>query len=266
MPETTIYVRGTREDIRRRISLLPLILAGRVSDEAGIARGFMARIAYTFLEKVKLAFIVKSRGGTDEAGITWPKLTKEYLAYGRRFGPGEQTALKAAAGLGRGHRHAPGDKNGLLSASQLRQWRQIYARNLAWLSARESLGEAKGHAAAIAWSEMKKRGAQTKLDVFGSRQVDIGRDTGILFNSLSPGELSESGPDANLAAASEHQIIEFRPGEAIVGTNVPYAGPFHRRRPLWPSVLPQSWVDAMARRASEGLAMAVQIIVGGRAA
>lgn len=260
MPETVIYARGTREDLRRKLAMLPLILSGRVADESGIARGFMMRVAYTFLMKVKEAFIAKSRGGTGEDGITWAPLTREYLAYGRRFGRGEQAALKAAAGLGAGNHH-----RGLLTAAQDKRWKQVYAQTLAWLAAREPLGTAKAIAAGHAWKVVKQEGAKTKLEVYGSRQVDIGRDTGILFNSLSPGELSEAGPDAQLAAA-ESQVLESRPGEVIVGTNVPYAAPFHKRRPLWPSVLPQSWLDAMNRRAAEGIARAVEYIVGGRAA
>lgn len=274
MPETVIHVRASREEIRRRIALLPMILSGRVPDQHGIARGFVLRLAVAFLEKVKLAFIAKSRGGTDEAGISWPPLSREYLAYGRRFGRGEQAALKAAAGLGRANRFAPGGNKGLLTASQLKRWNQVFASSMKWLQARgESLEEAKGHAAAIAWSTVKKEGARTKLDVFGSRQVEILRDTGVLFNSLSPGELSASGADAAYQAP-DGQIVEHHPGELIVGTNVAYAAAHHkaknprRRRPLWPEAdqIPQAWWSYFSRQAAGGMRFAVELIVGGRAA
>lgn len=249
-----------------------MILAGRVPDQHGIARGFMLRLAVAFLEKVKLAFIVKSRGGTDEAGISWPPLSKEYLAYGRRFGRGEQAALKRAAGLGSANRHAPGGK-GLLTAAQEKRWWQIYRSNLPWLAAANPIKVAKSRAAAIAWNQIKKEGGKTKLEVFGNRQVDILRDTGVLFNSLSPGELSPNGPNASYARP-DGQIVETHPGELIVGTNVAYAAAHHkaknpkRLRRLWPEAneIPQQWWEYFSRQASGGLRFAVELIVGGRAA
>lgn len=271
MTETTIYVRASRQEIRHRVRLLAAILSGRAPDRFGIARGFMLRLAVAFLQKVKEAFIVKARGGTDDAGISWPKQSKEYLAYGRRFGKGEQAALKAAAGLGKGNRFGPGNTKGLLSAAQLKRWRQVYASNLAWLSAREPAGEAKGHAAAIAWATLKREGAKTKLDVFGNRDVEILRDTGVLFNSLSPGELSGSGADANYSP-EPNQVVQANPGELIVGTNVAYAAAHHRgkrvKRPLWPEAeqIPPSWWSYFMEQAQGGLVQAVQLVVGGKAA
>ena len=42
------------------------------------------------------------------------------------------------------------------------------------------------------------RGAKTKVEVLGGRQVEILRDTGVLFNSLSPGREDQpyNGPEA----------------------------------------------------------------------
>lgn len=259
MVTVTIHTRLRREEIRRFAAMLPALLAGRLDDQNGIAHGFAMRLAFAFLEKVKLAFIVKSRGGIDEAGISWPKLTKAYLAYGRRFGRGEQAAIKKAAGLGKANRFAPGGDKGLLTAAQLKRWRQVYAQNLAWLSAREGEGEAKGHAAAIAWATLKREGAKTKLDVYGNREVEILRDTGVLFNSLSPGELVTSGPDAHLPG-KENQIITINPGELIVGTSVAYAAANHKRRPLWPEPgqIPGSWLRQFTETAAKGVAVAIE--------
>lgn len=263
-----IYTRASRGDIRRLAALLPAVLSGRAPDRLGLAHGFRMRLAFAFLEKVKLAFIEKSRGGTDEAGISWPKLSKAYLAYGRRFGPGEQAALKRGAGLGAANRSAPGGKKGLLTAAQLKRWWQVYARNLAWLAAREPIGEAKGHAAAIAWATLKREGAKTKLEVFGSRQVEILRDTGILFNSLSPGELVDQGPGASYSAP-EHQVVAERSGQLLVGTNVPYAAAHHAPkrkggvvRRLWPEPgrVPAAWLDYFQRVAQTGVIKAIDTL------
>lgn len=265
MSERVLYVRISRPELRRRLALLPAILAGRAPDEFNIQRGFMLRLAVAFLEKVKLAFITKARGGTDEAGESWPKLSRKYLAYGRRFGRGEQAALKKAAGLGRAN-----NRRGLLTAAQDKRWKKIYARNLAWLAARESIGEAKAHAASIAWAQLKREGAQTKLDVYGNREVEILRDTGILFNSLSPGLLSPRGADAAYSA-KPNQIIRFRQGELIVGTEVPYASRHHNgvkvpQRRLWPRNIPASWYAYFTRQADAGLAKGIELLSGGRAA
>lgn len=272
MNPNTIYVRASRAEAVRRVRLAAAIAAGRAPDSHGIANGVGLRVAVAFFSKVKQAFIVKSRGGTDEAGISWPPLSKEYLAYGRRFGPGEQAELKRAAGLGRGNRLAPGGKKGLLNAAQLKRWRQVYAQNLAWLASREDIGTAKAKAAAIAWNVLKREGAQTKLQVYGSRQVEILRDTGILFNSLSPGQLSTSDASASYTPP-DGQICEVVPGEVVLGTNVEYAKYHHhgngkRSRKLWPDAdqIPESWWQDMAEQAAGGLRAAIVAIIGGRAA
>ncbi len=272
MPTHTIYTRASRDDIRRLASLLPEIMSGRAPDRLGIRHGFSMRLAVAFLSKIKQAFIVKARGGTDEAGIKWPPLTKAYVAYQRRFGPGERAALKKSAGLGRANSRAPGGKDGLLTAAQEKLWWQIYRRNLAWLAAREDIKTAKGKAAAIAWTELKKQGAKTKLEVFGSRQVEILRDTDVLFNSLSPGELREDGPDASYSPpggeGGDEQIVRDGPGQLIVGTNVAHAAAHHRAktpnrlRRLWPDggSIPAAWMDSFARKASGGLSWAIQLL------
>lgn len=272
MPTKVIYTSASRADLKRRLSALPGILSGRLPDRLGIAHGFKMRLAVAFLEKIKLAFITKSRGGTDECGISWPKLSKAYLAYQRRFGPGEKAALKKAAGLGSGNRFAPGGRDGLLTKQQEKEWWAIYRRNLAWLAAREPLGEAKGHAAAIAWAEMKRRGARTKLDVYGNREVEILRDTGTLFNSLQPGVLGELGPDASYSTP-DGQIVIDRPGELLVGTNVEHAK-YHQgdaekpgRRRFLPRAdeIPPDWHEDFAEHADAGLPIAIEMMARGAA-
>ena len=165
--------------LRTLIRNLPGILSGRLQDPDAIAQGFKMRIGFKILELIKFNFDELSKGNQGADGTTWLPLTKEYLAYGRRFGVGEQAALKKQAGLGKGHRLGPGDSKGLLNAQQLREWRKIYAQYLArYMLKGHTDTEAKGHAAAVAWTIMKQRGAKTKLDVYGNRQVQILVDTG----------------------------------------------------------------------------------------
>src|SRR5690606_373949 len=185
--------------------------------------------------------------------IQWPPLSEAYLAYGRRFGRGEKTRLKRAAGLGRAHRYAPGGKDGLLSAEQLKHWRRIYAYHVNRLALRMPLEEAKRRSAAIAWKIMKEHGARTKLQVYGRRDVEIMRDTGVLLNSLSPGRLTQSGYSKPAGEGGAGQIFELGMASVIVGPNVAYAAAHnygHPARPKLPrrqflpddeSQIPESW-------------------------
>lgn len=242
----TIFVKPQqREEIKQLIRDLPAILSGRSPDQFGLAHGFKLRMAVMFFSNVKEAFIIKARGGTDVAGISWPKLTKKYLAYGR--GP---KSSRTAGGS------SPGGKDGFMSPAQLKAWQRDYAQALAWLSAKIGFGRvAKSQAAAIAWSKAKARGVRTILEVFGNRDVEILRDRGILFNSLSPGVLSENGPDA-FYSPPEDQVVEEQPSSLTVGTSVEYAK-FHQdgKRPLWPQdgSIPQEWVDDMVEVGISGL-------------
>lgn len=244
------------------IRRLPRILCGKLPDEHGIAAGFRARIGYAVLGLIAPNFMELARGRAGADGDKWPPLSKEYLAYGRRFGKGEQSALKKAAGLGRQHSLAPGNKQGLLNKEQLKLWKRTYADRYAWYVMRESDKKAAAHAAAVAWITVKAAGGKTKLEVFGNRQVDILVDTGYLRNSLEQGTLVENGPEAqydkpvktgkpkkgmtNLGGSE--QIFETDdPHRVIVGSRVKYANYHHnaksarRKRRLWPSKFPANW-------------------------
>ena len=147
-----VQFRGSRQDVTRLAHNLGSILVGDSPDQQDIAKGFLLTLGFAALTDIKDAFIIKARGGTDEMGISWPPLSKEYLAYGRRYGPGEQAALKRQAGLGRQHRRAPGGHKGLLTAAQLKLWRRIYVEYASRFMLSEPESMAKSHAAAIAWT------------------------------------------------------------------------------------------------------------------
>lgn len=221
----------------------------------GGGRQDLAEIALTpgavaLLSKIQQAFIVKSRGGTDEAGIQWAHLQRSTIAQ-RRIGAGDLLAI--------GVKGAKVPKNrvrGLLTASEDARWRGIFASRLAHFRAiGMDEGSAKGRAAQIAWAMLKASGAKTKLDALGSRQVDIGRDSNALFSSLTPG--LESPAD---------QVREVDPGRLTVGSNVPHAAHFHKKRPLWPTDgrLPDSWNQAIAAAVGRGLLRAIIVALQGR--
>lgn len=242
----TVTFHGSRADVEAIVARLPAILAGTDPVAADQVEQILLRGGVALLSKIQQAFIVKSRGGTDEAGISWPPLKRATIA-GRRI----TTAEKRATGVtGRRER-------GLLTPAENRRWRKYYATALAWLRLSLPEGEAKARAAQIAWTKLKKEGAVTRLALFGGRQVDMLRDTGELFRSLSPGVGADAG-----------QILDGKPGRIIVGTN---KKPWHHAgipgklpsRPFWPvdGTLPESWWDAVRDAIGRGLVELVLDVV-----
>lgn len=244
---------GTRADVVRLLAELNAALAGKSSDHNDLVRGVQLRMGVALLSKVQQAFIDKSRGLRADDGIKWPALKRSTIAQRRTTG-----AERKSAGVG-GKR-----TRGLLTAAEDKRWRGIFASTLARLRANGvGEGEATATAAKVAWAKLKSEGAQTKLDVFGGRTVDILRDTGLLFRSLNPGVQDRpSGADG--------QIFDTPPGAVIVGTNVK---PWHHKgipgrlpaRPLWPDQLPDEWWKAIHAAGVRGLLVALkELLTRGR--
>lgn len=261
-----VYVTTTSDKKPEIINLvrnLPAIIAGKVSDTHGISTGFRLRLGYTLFSLIAPNFEELGRGRTGVDGTRWPPLSPAYLAYGRRFGKGEMSALKKDAGLTKRHSFAPGDKKGLLTADQLKLWRRTYSDRLAWYIMRMPDDQAKGIAAAIAWNTVKRAGARTKLEVFGKRQAQILVDTGRLRQSLQPGSLLENGVSATYSkpagGGGSDQVLESDGALIIVGSNDIKAKWHHkakhknRRRRLWPDVFPQDWWDQILGAGISGL-------------
>jgi len=286
-----VYFRGSRAQARGIVNLCRMMITGRTPDVLGIGRGVFLTVGFAALSDIKADFVRKARGGTGEDGVKWPPLSPQTLAYHRRFGPGEKSRLKKAAGLGGTNRYAPGGKKGLLTAAQLKRWRFIYSRVLRRLMVSMNVekwslssdaeiensrflgGEsgAKGRAAQIAWATLKREGAKTMIDVFGHRNVEILRDTGVLLNSLSPGKLSGGGPDViyqfPAGEGGEDQIFSTMANGVIVGTNVPYAathqyGDAKRKIPARPFLpvgdAPQAWQDRWAEAGAQAMAIGIR--------
>lgn len=249
MAPPTVF-RGTRAELAAALARIPAALAGRDPAAARPAELALARAGTALLGEVQRAFLVKSRGGVGSDGIKWVPLKRETVA-ARRTTAGERKAAGVGGRRGRG----------LLTPAQDKRWRQVYARTLARL--RLSLGEAdaRARAAAAAWADAKRSGARTRLDVFGGRQVDVLRDTGELFRSLTPGyeQLGPAGPG---------QVFRVAPGAVVVGTA---KKPWHHRgvpgrlpaRPLWPvdGTIPPAWWPAVRDALARGLAaVAVELV------
>jgi len=261
---STVAFSGARSEAARVIRALLASLTGHERSEA--ARSVFLAMGIAALTEVHQDFIVKARGGTGADGVTWKRLSPKTLAYSRRFGPGEKARLKRDAGLGRANSHAPGGKDGLLTAAQLKQWRQFFSSFLRKYAAQMPLSEAKAKAAAQAWVAIKARGAQTKLDVYGHREHEVLRDTGILANSLSVGVISGAEYQRPTAEGGEQQIFQLLENGVIIGTNVKYARTHHEglngvpKRPIMPEdgKMPQAWLDRILDAAMRALAVAIE--------
>ena len=93
---------------------------GAVRDRPDVAEQALLPGAVALLGKVHAAFLAKSRGGTDEAGIRWAPLTRATVAR-RPIGPGDLSAIGV-----KGTRIPADRTRGLLTPAQDRRWRSIF--------------------------------------------------------------------------------------------------------------------------------------------
>lgn len=249
------------------------------SRQTEVARSVYVAIGFAALSDIQEDFIKKARGGTGEDGKAWQRLSPKTLAYSRRFGPGEKAALKQAAGLSKLNRYGVGGNHGLLTKAEQTRWRKIYGQSLARFAVSMPFDAAKARAGATAWAQLKREGAHTMLEVFGNRTVEILRDTSVLFNSLSLGEIT-GGPfgaaySSPRLPGGDQQIFQTIENGIIVGTNVKYAathnyGDAKRGIPARPFIpdgnaIPATWLNRWLDAGMQALAHAIEqsLAVGG---
>ena len=213
----------------------------------------LTRMGVALLSQVQQDFVTKSKGGTGRDGIKWKPLAPATIAQRRTTA----TERKALGITGKRER-------GLLTPAQNQRWRNIFGTRVRWLMAHGlSYGEAAGKAASMAWAILKREGAMTKLAVLGGRNVQILRDTGLLFRSFSPGK----GETKYAGADADQQVFETAYPAVTVGTKVKYASRQHAARPFWPQAIPPEWWAAVAKAAARGIRLLVQeIATAGRLA
>lgn len=195
------------------------------------ATSFALRIATVIMSNLRQAYIVKAQHGTDEAGLKWPELSPRTIA----------------ARLAR--------------VKSTRKFHEdVVAANRRFRLARQRLQDVPGDAArrlehTRAANELVR--ASKKLREAGEN-MEILRDTGRLFNSLSPGVKGDLMSDG---------ILEVSPGQATFGTNVEYAERHHLgdpsthlpQRRLWAE--PQAWPDIWWKDIGEAVATGIAEIV-----
>lgn len=223
-----VHTRLTKEAIARLIRALPqeLRAGGSIPDAV------MQCAALALLGRIHKAFLIKSRGGTDEAGDRWAPLKPATIAYGR---------------IKRGKRESARNErpSQALTKKQQAQWWTLYRQGLAMYRGN------KASAARRAWGILKRSGAQTLIRKYGSARVSILNDSGQLLRSLTPG------------SGSGDQIIRVQRGGVSIGTSRPGAMAHHNgspsrglpQRKLWPDVQdwPQSWWQDITREIQRGL-------------
>lgn len=260
-----IYFNGTREDLRRLLSSFIASMSGDAGEFEPYVRGIKLRVGMVALSCIQEAFLQKSAGNVGDDGIKWAPLSKYTIAR-RKLGPQDKALLKGY-GAQNGRDVLGRVKRGFLTPAQDERWRKIYGSRKAMFMAKHGLDEAAAseHAAQIAWATLKAEGAKTKLEALGSRKVEIGRDTGRLFNSLSPGTANPGGypllaqpPDA---PAPSDRVLREEAGAVVVGSNVEYAADFHAARPLWPVGMPEAWQERIMDAARSGIQEAIGMIL-----
>ena len=260
MIANTIYVRATRAAVRSAISGIPQ----EARAGGATANAMMIRCGFTALGLISRAFVVKSLGGTDEAGDSWVPLKPTTIAYSRRHikKPGDTkesrvfSRAKVMPWIPKARIRAGYAPSYALTRKQNDRWWDVYRQGLVMFKGN------KGHAAARAWVILKSEGATTLMAQYGNAKVKILNSTGLLLSTLEPGSKSSG------------QVFRVGPGEVIVGTSRRWAGVHHcgsrngrvPQRRLWPEPRrwPSSWWLDIAEQARAGLVdIAVSLITGG---
>lgn len=236
MAEHTVHVRASQSSLLQAIATIPNQATSGTHLTAILTRAGMA-----ILGRIKQAFIVKSRGGTDEAGDRWAPLSPKTIAYRRK---GRTSSEKKRDTM----------PSQALTKKEQQRWWDLYRQGMGMFDGN------KASAAKRAWVILKNEGATTLLEKYGTRKVDILRDTGLLLNSLSPG------------LGGKEQVFRVGNGEVIIGTNRKGARAHHNgipgklpQRRLWPEPKkwPATWWKDVTSQIKQGIAdIAAQIIKG----
>lgn len=233
MAGNVVDVRTGAKNLEATLRQLPKLV-----QSPGMARDAMnalkVRVGLQALSFIRQAFIVKAKGGTDEAGERWPPLQRSTIAYSRRH-PGV---------LFPGKKRAPFRPSWMLTKKQRARWWALNAQ----------VG------AAMAWVILKSEGAKTIIGEYGDTKVETLRDKGLLLNSLSPGVPPDSG--TSTPTGREHQVFKLESTSVVVGTNRKHAAAHHKgipgklpQRRLWPKPnrWPAKWWDLLLSQARQGM-------------
>ncbi len=209
---STVHVRATRAELRKLFARLPSWVSGARSGPP-LVQQLQVRVGLSVLSLIQEAFIIKSRGGSDETGLRWAPLSPNTIAYSRKHPDVPKKKVRA--------KFAP---SWMLTPHWRRYWWELVRA---------------GHHPGSAWRIIKEGGARTLMMVYGGTKVDILRDTFLLFNSLSPAQPPDTAGTAPVKTPA--QVFRLQRGEVIVGTSRKWAHTHHQgvpgripQRRLWP--------------------------------
>lgn len=250
--DNVVVKRGTKTHAKHVVNLYVRQLTGQTADTNGHARSVFYAVGIAALQDVIEAFQVKMAGGTDEGGVSWPPLSPAYLAYGRRFGPGEKASSAVSSGV--------------MNPQQMARYNALLAEKIAHLSARVDVERARKLAADRAWETIRKEERISKIAAYGNRIVDILRDTGKLFNSLTPGYLSGTEYHPTSLDGADQQVFVALADGIVIGTNLPYAAAHNYgypegnipKREFLPKDPPSVWLDRWAEIAIQAIGQGLQ--------
>lgn len=226
-----VHTLKSKAEVVRIVESLPRILTGQERDPYQLHNTFFGAIAFSLFTDISKAFEEKSKGNRDELGLQWPDLKDTTKAYSRFPRKGDLTRGQVE--------NLKSESLGLLSPGEHKQWKAIFA---AIFNKEKAKGvadkDAKKRAAQVAWSKLKKKGANTKIEVLGNRDVLILRDTDTLFRSLMPGKLTKH----SYRKYNKNQIYTVSKGQVLIGSKVEYADEVTKARPLWAESI-EPWID-----------------------
>lgn len=207
--QNVVVARRSSTEVRSILANLPAILSGQQYDKYHLRQVFLAHFTRQLLHSVHVAFMTKSAGGTDDLGYSWEPLELSTIR-------AKQRKFKK---LTPHHVHTA-------TRGQKTAWSREYNKMLPRFRALGfSEEEARAEASSRAWDRLRRGTA-------GMVKVPIGINTGQLEKSLRPGHVS----GATYHAPTPDQECNIRlQGKSTFGSNVPHAGHFHRKRPLFPS-------------------------------
>jgi hypothetical protein len=230
--------RYTKRELNRLLKSIPAYISGRKTDQHRIAQVFWRNYTQFMFNKFYTSFIIKSDGGVDELGNSFPPL-KDSTIIRRPIGKGELTKLKLTrkqTGISYKDR-----ERGLLSPEQNRTWKLIFSESVRRLLLNMGEPEAKMLAAKFAWSQLKKDGALTKKKKFLDRDVKIMRETDRTIRSLKPRQMTQGDYQERV-----DQLYSLKNGKVVLGTRVPYAKFHNGTRDVIPPNA-HEWNDAATK-------------------
>lgn len=237
-----VQTRRTKRFVKRVFGSVGKYVSGEIPDTHGIGGFYWTTMVRFLFEKLHESYIVRSLGGTDELGNSFAPLKKETIAR-RPIGKKQLGGLgltKKQTGVSISDR-----ERGLLSPLQNKLWKAIYSKVLSMMILKTDEKTAKMISAKVAWAHLKKKGAATRSEKLGNRDVLIMRVTDRIVDSLRP---SKAGVKSYRPV--KDQIYEREGNKAELGTSVPYARFHNKTRPVIPDDI-NEWIEQGSKLAMD---------------